>query len=108
MLVDPFVGAAKQRTLGWVAFVGSLCGLSAIETTAHIGVSDYSNLISADLFCIFVRVVIILAAALVILGSMDYLDMEGMQRGEFYALVLFAAAGMGVLASANELVTAFV
>ena len=39
---------------------------------------------------------------------MDYLDRESFQRGEFYALVLFATAGMGILASANELVTAFV
>ncbi len=33
---------------------------------------------------------------------------EGLERGEFYALVLFAVAGMGILAGANELVTAFV
>ena len=108
MLIDPFIGAAKQRALGWVAFVGSLFGLAAIGPMAHIGGSGYSNLIVADYFSIFVHAVIILPAALVILGSMDYLDMEGMQRGEFYALVLFAAAGMGILASANELVTAFV
>ena len=54
------------------------------------------------------HVVVIVAAALAILGSLDYLDHEGIQRGEFYALVLFATAGMGILAGANELVTAFV
>ena len=48
------------------------------------------------------------AAALAILGSLDYLDREGIQRGEYYALLLFAVAGMGILAGANELVTAFV
>ena len=68
----------------------------------------YSHLISDDDFSIFLHVVIIVAAALAILGSLDYLDREGIQRGEYYALVLFAAAGMGILASANELVTAFV
>ena len=52
--------------------------------------------------------VVIVAAALAILGSLDYLRDEGIERGEFYALVLFAVAGMGILASANELVTAFV
>ena len=50
----------------------------------------------------------ITAAILAILGSIDYLDQEGLQRGEYYALVLFATAGMGILAGANELVTAFV
>src|SRR6202142_2820286 len=47
-------------------------------------------------------------AVRVILGSINYLDEEHLQRGEFYALVLFATAGMGILVGANELVTAFV
>ena len=45
---------------------------------------------------------------LVDLGSADYLDREHIQHGEYYALVLFATAGMGVMASAAELMTAFV
>ena len=56
----------------------------------------------------FVHVVVLVAVVLAILGSFDYLDQEDIQRGEYYALVLFAAAGMGILAGANELVTAFV
>ena len=52
--------------------------------------------------------IVIIATALAILGSFDYLDQEGLQRGEYYALILFATAGMGILAGANELVTAFV
>src|ERR1700690_4449312 len=47
-------------------------------------------------------------AVRVILGSINYLDEEHLQRGEFYALVLFATAGMGILVGANELVTSFV
>ncbi len=47
-------------------------------------------------------------ASLVVLGSFDYLEREGIRHGEYYALVLFAAAGMGVMASANELITAFI
>ena len=37
-----------------------------------------------------------------------YLERENLQSAEFYALVLFATAGMGVLASAQELLTAFI
>jgi NADH-quinone oxidoreductase subunit N len=68
----------------------------------------YSGLINDDTFSIFLHVVIIGTAALVMLGSLNYLDGEGLQRGEYYALVLFATAGMGILAGANELVTAFI
>ena len=48
------------------------------------------------------------AAFLVILGSIGYLKREDLDAGEFCALILFATAGMGVMAGAHELLTAFV
>ena len=108
MVVDPFVSAARQRILGWLGFVGALAGLAAVWVPAHHPGMAYSELISNDAFSVFVHVVVISAAALAILGSIDYLDQEGIQRGEYYALILFATAGMGILAGANELVTAFI
>jgi NADH-quinone oxidoreductase subunit N len=108
MLVDPFVKPSSRRALGWTAFVGTLAALASIHVAAHEKGFAYSRLLSTDSFSIFVHVVVILAAALAILGSIDYLETEGIQRGEFYALVLFATAGMGILAGANELITAFI
>jgi NADH-quinone oxidoreductase subunit N len=108
MFVDPFVGAAHKRVLGWLGFAGAVAGLAAVYFPANHNGMAYSNLISVDAFSVFVHVVVIVAVALAILGSLDYLDTEGIQHGEYYALVLFAAAGMGILAGANELVTAFI
>jgi NADH-quinone oxidoreductase subunit N len=108
MLVDPFVPVAKRRLLGWLGFIGALFSLFSVHVAAADRGMAYSNLISNDDFSIFLHVVIISAAALAILGSIDYLDQEGIQRGEYYALILFATAGMGILAGANELVTAFI
>jgi NADH-quinone oxidoreductase subunit N len=112
MLFDPFVSQANKRKLGWFALFGAVFSSHAIAAMLHVAADSspigYNGLINADYFSAFVHGVIILAAILVILGSMDYLDREGIQSGEFYALVLFATAGMGILASANELVTAFV
>jgi NADH-quinone oxidoreductase subunit N len=42
------------------------------------------------------------------LSADSYLQREGLDSAEFYALILFATAGMGVLASAQELLTAFI
>jgi NADH-quinone oxidoreductase subunit N len=108
MIVDPFLRPARRRSLGWTAFVGALVALASVHVAAHSPGPAYSGLISTDGFSIFVHVVIIAAAALAILGSIDYLEREGLQRGEYYALVLFATAGMGILAGANELITAFI
>ena len=108
MAIDPFVGAARKRALGWLAFAGTVVALLGVHVANHFPGPAYDNLISTDLFSVFVHVIVVVAAALAILGSIDYLDREGIQRGEYYALVLFAAAGMGILAGANELVTAFI
>jgi NADH-quinone oxidoreductase subunit N len=108
MVVDPFLGATQQKVLGWLAFLGALVALGGVYCASHSLGSAYSNLIRVDTFSIFVHAVVIVASALAILGSWNYLEIEGIQRGEYYALVLFATAGMGILAGANELVTAFI
>src|SRR5579862_8074500 len=108
MVLDPFVGPARQRTLGYFALAGTIAALFTIRLAAIDPGLAYSGLIRADAFSVFVHVVVIGAAAIVILGSYGYLNDEGLQRGEYYALVLFATAGMGILAGANELVTAFI
>jgi NADH-quinone oxidoreductase subunit N len=108
MMVDPFVSPARKRSLGWLGFIGALAALGCVRVAAWDPGPAYSDLMRVDAFSIFVHVIVIGAAALAILGSMQYLEVEGIQRGEYYALVLFATAGMGILAGANELVTAFV
>ncbi|MGH9713306.1 MAG: NADH-quinone oxidoreductase subunit N [Candidatus Acidiferrales bacterium] len=108
MVADPFVGAARKRSLGWLGFIGALAALACVRVAALDPGPAYSNLIRVDAFSIFVHVIVIGAATLAILGSMQYLEDEDLRRGEFYALVMFATAGMGILAGANELVTAFV
>ncbi len=108
MIADPFVGAARKRVLGWVALIGALLALASVHIANHFQGAAYSDLIRVDSFSMFVHVIVLVAVVLAILGSFDYLDQENIQRGEYYALVLFAAVGMGILAGANELVTAFV
>ena len=108
MLLDPFLGRGRQRILGWVGVAGTLVALASLRLVWLDQGMAYGGVIQADQFSIFVHAVIIGASALVLLGAINYLEDENLQRGEFYALVLFATVGMGILAGANELVTAFV
>lgn len=108
MVIDPFVAAARKRSMGWLGLAGSVVALASIWCAAGNPGAAYSDLMRVDNFSLFVHVVVVGASILAILGSLNYLDAEGIQRGEFYALILFATAGMGILAGANELVTAFV
>ncbi len=108
MIADPFVAAARKRVLGWLALAGAILALASVHIAYHFRGLAYDDLINTDTFSVFAHVIVLVAVVLAILGSLDYLDQQQIQRGEYYALVLFAAAGMGILAGANELVTAFV
>lgn len=108
MLIDPFVSAGRKRSMGWLALVGTLAAFASLRCMFLNPGSAYSGLLRADTFTLFVHGIVIAVAALAVLGSFDYLDRENIQRGEYYALILFATAGMGIMAGANELITAFV
>src|SRR5258705_12264479 len=60
-----------------------------------------------DNFGLFFNVVICSRGALVVLLSMDSLRRRGSDSGEYYVLVLFATAGMMLLAAAGDLVVVF-
>ena len=108
MLVDPFVAKPRKRWMGGLALIGATFGLAAtIFPYWHMGAA-YSGLLRIDAFSVFLHLIVGGVAVLVVLGSSDYLGRESLPPGEFYALVLFATTGMGILASAQELVTAFV
>jgi NADH-quinone oxidoreductase subunit N len=107
VVLEPFVPADSKRALGWLGFSGSLVALASLWLVARHPGPAYGGLIQVDDFSLFFHAVILGAVALVILSSINYLCEERLQRGEYYALVLFAAAGMGVLSGAGELITAF-
>ena len=64
--------------------------------------------LSVDRFGLFFNFLVITAAALVILASVDYVKGLTRLQGEFYGLLLLSASGMMLLASATELITIYV
>jgi NADH-quinone oxidoreductase subunit N len=65
------------------------------------------GMVAVDRYALFFRLVILASAALALLFSAHYLRRTGEGRGEFYALLLFATAGMTLLASAADLIVVF-
>src|SRR5580704_10057653 len=106
MLLQPFV--KSRQFLTTVAVIGALGGIVGNFYAVHNPGSAFSGLVAADPFSIFFSHLVGLVAILVILAAAPYLERERLADAEFYALILFATAGMGVLASAQELLTAFI
>jgi NADH-quinone oxidoreductase subunit N len=108
MFLAPLVPKARHRVLSAISLVGAALALAATQYPALHPGAAYSGLFRADAFSLFVHLIVIGVAFLAILGSGDYLKREDLDAGEFCALILFATAGMGVMAGAQELLTAFI
>jgi len=104
MLLQPFL--KSRQALTFLAMVGAAAG--TLVTFFTLPGSGFSGLIQFDTFSLFFHWLVGLVTFLVILSSDSYLERENLDAAEFYALILFATAGMGVLASAQELLTAFI
>jgi NADH-quinone oxidoreductase subunit N len=72
------------------------------------GIPGFKNSILVDPFFVFFSFLFLAAAALVILISVRYMEIEAEHHGEYYALILFATLGMMFLACGNDLIVLFV
>jgi NADH-quinone oxidoreductase subunit N len=79
----------------------SLWSLRGVEAVGFHGC------VIVDPFFVFFGFLFLASAALVILLSVRYLEIEEEHHGEFYALLLFATIGMMFMASGIELITMF-
>jgi NADH-quinone oxidoreductase subunit N len=107
MVAEPFVGGNKKSGLGWFGFAGTVAAMFALLPMANNRGQWYTNLWISDDYAIFFSFTFLLIAAITILMSLDFLRRENMNHGEFYTLLLFATAGMLMMAAANELMMMF-
>jgi len=104
MLLQPFL--KNRQMLTFLAMAGAAIG--TLSTFFGIPGSGFSGLIQFDTYSLYFHWLVGLISFLVILAADSYLARENLDAAEFYALILFATAGMGVLSSAQELLTAFI
>ncbi|MXX92246.1 MAG: NADH-quinone oxidoreductase subunit N [Chloroflexi bacterium] len=104
----------SKRALSWIAVIGlAVPAFLALnlwfewfgESTSEAVV--YGTF-TADRFALFFQFLIIGATGVVILASVPYLQQFRDSLGEFFTLLLTAAAGMMLLVGASELITIYV
>src|SRR5258707_1505330 len=109
MVLEPLLDKEKsQKVLGMIALVGTLAGLGATWFMAQSPGLAFWNMVQVDGFSVFFHVLTIAIYAVVILSSYEYMAVQRIRAGEYYALILFGAVGMALMSSAVELVLIFI
>ncbi len=108
LLIDLWIPADKKNRTAWLA-QGTLATAFVVNLFTFRSTGEsISGMFIADQATAFFNMVTLIATFIAILLSMDYLKRIGIEKGEFYSLILFSASGAMFMASANDLVMIFV
>jgi NADH-quinone oxidoreductase subunit N len=99
--------AAPSQALSVTGLAAALLSVWLLATGGARG-AVMAQAVAADDLALFLQAVILVIAAIAVLLSRSYLEANGMERGEHYALLLFSVVGMLGLVSGLELVSLFV
>jgi NADH-quinone oxidoreductase subunit N len=114
LVLDVMLPRNRKRVVGWVSLAG--VGFALISLwILYTGIvakgaprTAFYDMIVLDSYAVVFKSMFLIGAALSILLSMKYLDIEGEQRGEYYSLILFSVVGMMFMASGVDLLTLFI
>lgn len=114
LLIDLFVPKERKYITAWLSLgglgVSLLLALLSLGDVIELGTGGevFSGLYIADRFTDAVNVVALITAILGVMVAYNYLQRTGMQRGEYYYLLLFTTVGVMFMGASGDLITVFV
>ncbi|HST77672.1 MAG TPA: NADH-quinone oxidoreductase subunit N, partial [Verrucomicrobiae bacterium] len=116
MIIDPLLKPnASRKGLGLLSLAGTLAAIAAtfcqiawMARDASFRDPGWFGMVRVDNFAIFFHILIPAISAVCILASLEYLETQGLNSGEYYGLILFGTVGMTLMSSAVELVLIFI
>lgn len=103
-----FVPRDRKAVTGYLALAGVVVSFALNLLTFNQSGDAFLGMFIADQFTGFFNIIILFTAFISILLSIDYLKRTGIERGEFYSLLLLSVSGMMFMASSNDLVMIFI
>ncbi|PSH04402.1 MAG: NADH-quinone oxidoreductase subunit N [Acidobacteria bacterium] len=100
----------SRKDLGIFAAFGAVAAIAATvyQAQPQFAGFGFNHVLRVDHFSIFFHLVVLLVTLATILMSLDYLPLQKIDFGEYYALVILGAVGMCLMSSAVELVLIFI
>ena len=108
LLVDLLLAQPQRWITGMLTQATLIgCAVITILTTDGQVVLTFSNMFVADLLSDVLKLLVYVSVSVMLVYSRDYLAARGLDKGEFYLLVLFATLGMMVMISANHFLSLY-
>ena len=107
LLVDLFIPKGRKGITALLAALG--LGLTLGFTLMQIGKEQvgFNNMVVLDGFSTFVNALLLVSGLLGVALAYGYVKRMGIERGEYYTLLLFSVTGMMLMAQATDLIMVF-
>lgn len=107
LLVDLFIPKESKGMTALLSAAG--LGLTLIFTLSQIGdgFTAFNGMVVIDGFSVFVNALLLVSGLLGIALAYGYNRRMGLERGEYYTLLLFSVTGMMLMAQAADLIVVF-
>lgn len=107
LLLGAFSKGDATKTVSGLAIAALVIAAAMAAGQSDARIVLMSGTFVSDAFSNFVKVAIFLATAAALLMSMEYNRREGFDRFEYPVLMVFAALGMAMMVSANDLISLY-
>ncbi|PYR79116.1 MAG: NADH-quinone oxidoreductase subunit N [Acidobacteria bacterium] len=107
MLAEAFRQPGERMPIAGLGVIG-LVGAAAASCFLWNTDAQSYGAIRADNFALFINLILCGIGILTMIFSNDVVEREGLPAGEYYALTLFAIAGMMMMAAATDLLVIFI
>src|SRR5216684_4951926 len=113
LVMEVILPYRKSKVIAYFALIGVALAATSLGvqwwySRDALPIDGFYGMVRLDGFALLFQAVFLIAAGLAIAISTRFLDIEGEQHGEYYALVLFATVGMMFLACGYDLISLYV
>jgi NADH-quinone oxidoreductase subunit N len=107
LVVDLLLPRDRKSALAYLSLLGlALSFVASILLWGQEGLA-FADMAVLDALSLFFGLIFLIVTAIVVLLSLDYIVQQGINYGEYYALLLFAASGMMLVAASANLIVLF-
>lgn len=108
LLIDLFIPQERKGVTALLAAVGIVVTLGSVLAQMSQGtLTAFGGMITIDPFAHFLNVLLLVSGVGGIALAYDYLKRTGLERGEYYSLLIFSLVGMLLMSVASDLIVIF-